>query len=252
MKIKLAIILSAFLTIAIVSSISCKRLKKGVLEIQHKLFGSFGVETYYFTMIVDDGIYTPNVEFRYNPTSNYGTYTAYYWPDKSSSGLGYKKKCDDGMQVVFKTGKECSGKYSGENGHWPAESGASGGGTPAPTGTTTTEILNVHMTGDRKDRQYQMVNIPANVKSMEIRTKETAPNSTWNETDLFVRKGTKPTTKDDPFTSGGYTADYASLSNNREQDVVKISNPPSGDWHIMLYNYNSSYYFSNLVVTITK
>jgi hypothetical protein len=73
----------------------------------------------------------------------------------------------------------------------------------------------------------------------------------WNETDLFVNKSaTLPDSKADPFRDG-YTADYASLSNNRQQDVCTIANPPSGTWTVMLYNYNSSFYFSNLVVTVT-
>ncbi len=119
--------------------------------------------------------------------------------------------------------------------------------TSCSSGTSVlyTTVLN----GGSKDRQYAQFVVPAGVKSMEVRTNESTAGFS-NHADLFVRRGSKPTCNADPFT--GYVADCASMSNNREQDFCNFTNPSSGTWYVMLYNYNGVSYKSNLVVTITK
>lgn len=113
--------------------VSCKKCKKGVLEIKH----TYALSTFepdYYTTIVDDGLYTPNTEFRYKYNSNIETWTGYYWPDKSAKSLGYSHRCK-AEDLKFKASSECSGKYSGENGHWPDASNTSGGSGGCPEGT---------------------------------------------------------------------------------------------------------------------
>jgi hypothetical protein len=228
---------------------SCKRIRKGVLEIRHTITTSI-TENFYRVELVEDGIYEPLKEFNLGPNyaGYYDTQTAFYWPDESAKSLGYTSKDESGSF----SNKE-GGKTPGKGGHWapttsPVTGGGGGGGG---TGSGTTEILNVTVNGNSKDKQYRTFVVPSGVKKLTVTTKETPPDATWNETDLFVNEGTtRPTTNADPYT--GYQAKKASLSNNRAQDVCVFDNPGAGTWTVMLYNYNSGYYASNLVVTIDK
>ncbi len=112
----------------------------------------------------------------------------------------------------------------------------------------TTELVNTGITGQIQERKYVEFVVPANVKFMDVRTKETPPNE-YNNADLFVRKGSKPITNDN---TTSYTADCASKNVNRQQDFCQFNNPQPGTWWVMLYNWNGNHYESNLVITITK
>ncbi|MDQ3190172.1 MAG: hypothetical protein M3Q58_01110 [Bacteroidota bacterium] len=126
------------ITIGIFSIISCKKYKQGVLEIKHTITIS-NTENYYRAIIVEDGLYDPNVEFNYGPNyaGYYDTQTAYYWPDESAKSLGYKYRSHDGDGEFngFITGKEGSSKIPGENGHWAGEGTTGGTGSTCPQGT---------------------------------------------------------------------------------------------------------------------
>ncbi|MDB5245610.1 MAG: hypothetical protein JWQ40_4 [Segetibacter sp.] len=192
---------------------------------------------------------------RYSLTNSAWTITKTSYSGSISKSMFTKKDAANLVKVVIQNNApkvyvnnvlSSSGTTSGTG-----TGGTGTGGTG--TGGGTTEIYNQTVTGNRKDRQYRTFDVPAGVKSMKVLTKETAPDATWNETDLFVNEGlTKPVSKDDPHTAGGWTAKAASLSNNRQRDSCVFVGPRQGKWTVMLYNYNSGYYFSNLVVTITK
>lgn len=117
-----------------------------------------------------------------------------------------------------------------------------GGGGPV-------EFVNTTITGTYQDKPWYSFILPSGVTSMEVRTKETPPDATYNHADLFVKRGSMPTCNDDPFT--GYQADCASMNVNRQQDYCTFANPQAGTWYVMLYSYNGTHFESNLVVTIT-
>lgn len=112
------------------------------------------------------------------------------------------------------------------------------------------ELYNQTINGERKTKSRISVVVPANVKTLRFRTTET-PEAFWNESDLFVKHGSLPDCNDDPFVS--YNATCGSLSQNRAEDVCNFTSPiASGTWHVMLYNFNSSWYSSRLIITYTK
>jgi hypothetical protein len=160
-----------------------------------------------------------------------------YRANMSSGGGGSGYKCVNG---------NCSSVSSG------ATYNSLSACQSACSGTTgTKEILNIVIEGSGyQNKQYAQFVLPSGVKTMKVLTQE-GTKATSNHADLFVKRGSKPTSAADPHI-GGYSADCASLNVNRQQDVCNFTNPQAGTWYVMLYNYNGSYFHSNLVVAITQ
>lgn len=271
MKLFKAVLLTLFIVSSVFLFSTCKKFRKGVLEIQTAFV--IGGELNYKAEIVDDGSkYKEGVEFIIPQNQNWKTMTGYYWPNKSANGLGYKYKEELTPHQQQSFSHKDGIKVPGKNGHWASLGGGSSTGYNCVSGNCvavssgaqystlsacqtscsssgTSVLYTTVLNGGSKDRQYAQFVVPAGVKSMEVRTNESTAGFS-NQADLFVRRGSRPTCNADPFT--GYEADCGSLSNNREQDFCKFISPPTGTWHVMLYNYNGASYKSNLVVTITK
>jgi hypothetical protein len=128
-------------------------------------------------------------------------------------------------------------------------SGGTTGGTGG-TGTTTgeTKLIDVDVTGKKGELKTLSFVVPAGVKTMVVKTNEPTINYR-NLADLFVKRGSAPSVKISP--SYSWTADYYSMTPNREIKICTISNPPSGTWYVGLYGFNMDFQ-SRLTVTITK
>ncbi|MDP2414695.1 hypothetical protein [Daejeonella sp.] len=122
-------------------------------------------------------------------------------------------------------------------------------GTGGSSGSNAQILTDQKVEGEKGDRKIFKVTLPTGVKQMEIRTTEVAGVYYYNLADLFVRRGSDPTVSLTPQYS--WTADWHSVNPNREDEVILITNPPAGVYHIMLYGYNS-YFTSQLVVKIVK
>ncbi|HQS04291.1 MAG: hypothetical protein B7X86_14505 [Sphingobacteriales bacterium 17-39-43] len=123
------------------------------------------------------------------------------------------------------------------------------GGTGGGIVSTAQVLINQKVEGEKGDKKIFKITIPTGVKQMEIRTTEVAGVYYYNLADLFVRRGSDPTVSLTPQYS--WTADWHSVNPNREDEVILVTNPPAGVYHIMLYGYNS-YFTSQLVVKIVK
>ena len=123
----------------------------------------------------------------------------------------------------------------------------SGGSGTGVGGAGSQVFKDVNLSGSKGEQVAYQFKLPANVKYMEIRTKETQ-NATRNSANLYVRYGSKPTANETQ--SYNRVDECASLSINREQDFCTFSSPKAGDWYIILY-HSQLFFESNLVVTIT-
>lgn len=245
---------------------SCKKIRKGILEIKIVTNKILNTPDRYIAILVDDDLYEPETEFLYTTVmSNVEFHYGYYWPKESARSLGYKHKCS-GENPYFTAGDECDNSMPGENGHWMssyvASTGATGnsGGTnssggSAGTSTTSTDqiLLDVTISGNTYDRKSTSVVIPAGLKSVTFRTHEPDNINYKNSADMFVRKGSAPVVNHNPPKDYTYTwtADFAGIAPNREEEVYTISNPSSGTYYILLFGYNT-YFTSRLTVTGVK
>lgn len=127
---------------------------------------------------------------------------------------------------------------------------SSGGGSGSGGGTagSTQVLLNQCVTGTEGDKKIFRIDVPANVKKMEIKTFEEAPSCDRNTADLFVRKGSDPTVTKTPTYK--WDADCWGIQPNRQDEVCTFTNPAAGPWSIMLFGYNT-YFYSKLKVTLT-
>ncbi|WP_018480140.1 pre-peptidase C-terminal domain-containing protein [Pontibacter roseus] len=135
--------------------------------------------------------------------------------------------------------------------------GAGTGTEPGPgpgTGTSRETIIDQVLKGDSYEKVGFSFTLPAGVKTMEIRTTESAA-AYWNTADLFVRKGSAPVVagpKPPTWTPAySWTADCHSTKSNREEEVCTFTNPGAGTWYVTLYGYNS-HFSSRVLITITK
>lgn len=131
---------SLFLFITL-NSYSCKKTKKGTLEVKITETIS-STSTYYKAISVsndNDKYYTANTEFDLESETNTRVITGYFWPDKSPRALGYsshtgpaesgygkKYKYDSEAQIFSNKGDD---NNSGKNGHWASASSSSGSGS---------------------------------------------------------------------------------------------------------------------------
>lgn len=133
-----------------------------------------------------------------------------------------------------------------------ASSGGTGGttGGTGGTGTTTgeTKLIDMDVTGKKGELKTVSFSVPTGTKKMVVRTNEPTINYR-NLADLFVKRGSKPSVSISP--SYSWTADYYSMTPNREIKICTITNPSSGTWYAGLYGYNMDFQ-SRLTVTITK
>lgn len=132
--------------------------------------------------------------------------------------------------------------YSGSNG---SGGGGGGGGTPVV-------LVNVVVSGDKGDRKYITFNVPDGVTYMEVNTRETAPDAMYNAADMFVREGADPVVLFKQYDYYTWTADCSGTNINREQELCTFTNPGAGEWTVLLFCPINSFFFTNLVVTITK
>lgn len=126
--------------------------------------------------------------------------------------------------------------------------GNTGSGGGSGTTVTSQVLIDQCVSGQVGDRITFTIDVPANVKKMEIQTSEVVSVCDFNTADLFVRKGSKPTVTKTPTYS--WVADCASINPNRDKESCTFNNPSSGKWYIMLFGYNI-YFISHLNVTIT-
>lgn len=132
-------------------------------------------------------------------------------------------------------------------------SGSGGGGSGGGAGGSTTDtVVKQQYSGKTHETVFITYTPPVGTKSMTIKTTE-ASNADWNTADMFVRKGQKPIIKHTyppNISEYSWTADFAGINPNREEEIYTVSNP-SGTYHIALYGYNS-FFASTLIITITK
>ena len=120
---RIFIIMVVFVTVLSSSISSCKKLKKGVLELKKHYnttsTSSFFDDTYKAYVITDE-LYDADQEFTFD-SDNISETTGYYWSDKSVFGLGYNHQCGD----HFTSSNSCDATTPGKNGHWGSSSGQS-------------------------------------------------------------------------------------------------------------------------------
>jgi hypothetical protein len=145
----LLIIASALFLFLTLNSYSCKKIKKGTLEVKITETIS-STSTYYKAISVsndNDKYYAANTEFNLESENNYTVITGYFWPDKSPQALGYTRHDGDaesGYGKKYKYDTNAQGftnkeddNYSGKNGHWPSASSSSGSGSSSGSSTTS-------------------------------------------------------------------------------------------------------------------
>jgi uncharacterized protein (DUF2147 family) len=120
----------------------------------------------------------------------------------------------------------------------------SGSGTPG----TTQILMDRYVTGNEGDKKLFEINLPSNVKKMEVKAFEESSINDKNLADLGVRKGSAPTVTKTPRYK--WEADCASINPNRQDEICRFQNPGSGPWSIMLFGYNSSFR-TKLKITLT-
>ncbi len=154
---------------------------------------------------------------------------------------------------VITYGNELSFKTTGTG---PGTGAGPGAGTGPGTGTGTSKeiIVDTELKGEAYEKVGFSFTLPAGVKTMEIRTVESA-TAYWNTADLFVRKGSAPVVagpKPPTWTPAySWTADCHSTEPNRSEEVCPFTNPGAGTWYVTLYGYNT-YFRSRVIITITK
>jgi hypothetical protein len=124
--------------------------------------------------------------------------------------------------------------------------GTGSGGTGGGGGTgTTNEIAKERVEGASGSKKYVHFSLSKNAATLVIKTTDLS-NADLNMADVFVSRGTYPgVTSNYPYK---FTADYSHTSGNRGEKVITIKNAKAGDWHIMLYGFNS-YFYSWVIVT---
>lgn len=127
------------------------------------------------------------------------------------------------------------------------QSGTGGGTGTGGTGTDgTQELKKTRVEGNSGGKSYIDFSLPKDAKTLVIKTTELS-NSDLNMADVFVSRNTIPTvTSNYPYK---YNADYSHTTGNRGEKVITIKNAKAGNWHIMLYGFNS-YYWSWVIVRV--
>ncbi|RYD80992.1 MAG: hypothetical protein EOP53_07255 [Sphingobacteriales bacterium] len=246
---------------SLISFSGCKKIKQGVIEIRRVLLTDITNpmnNTYSCFLAEEDAtlksgeMYEPPVaEYYHVRNSNYKEYHVYH-ENESAKSLGYTERQDGVNNTVGKDyySNKNGSTTPGENGYWggsknPTGNAGGGGGTGEKI-----EMYNEVLSGDKNESVYFKFNMPPNVKHVEIRTQETPGKATRNSANLYVKKYVKPRVTQTQSYDLEHDADYVSQSNNREQDAVNVNNPPSGEWHVLLFNYES-FFESNLIITFT-
>lgn len=132
------LIIIALIITSAISFNSCKKIKKGIVEIKRKYFS---LETY-FAVIATDGEESGNpgagIPYDVNIAAN-NTETRVYWDDESLRSLGYTEKNWDynGHKDTYKNKKGYTNP--GENGYFAnaGSGGGNGNGNGNGTGTGT-------------------------------------------------------------------------------------------------------------------
>jgi hypothetical protein len=116
---------------------SCKKYKQGVLEIKTTRTYANSVETFYRTVIVEDGLYDPETEFVYSSNPSLSEVkTGYYWPNESANSLGYKHICSVETPKYYTAENECDSGKPGANGHWKNDLNTGGSGGNSSCGSS--------------------------------------------------------------------------------------------------------------------
>ncbi len=109
---------------------------------------------------------------------------------------------------------------------------SSGGGTPAVV-TLTNGVPVSNISGTAGGEKFFKIDVPAGQEKLEIRMRDGT-----GDADLYVRKGSKPTTSD---------YDYRPYLVGNEE-AVQIDNPSAGTWYIMIRGYQA---FSGITLLAT-
>lgn len=121
----------------------------------------------------------------------------------------------------------------------------SGTGTGGTGTDGTQELKKTRVEGNSGGKSYIDFSLPRDAKTLVIKTTELT-SADLNMADVFVSRNTTPTvTSNYPY---NYNADYSHTTGNRGEKVITIKNAKAGNWHIMLYGFNS-YYWSWVIVT---
>jgi len=180
-----------------------------------------------------------------NYTSSTSTYTG-----SVPKSMFNEKSIANTVSVVVKNGilnmlvnnvsvKPAPAKVTGGGG------GDTGGGSGSGSTGAATEIKRIRVEGNKGGKSVISFNLPKNAKTLTIKTTELT-GADLNMADIFVSRGTVPTvTSPYPYV---YSAQYKEIAGNRGTKEIKISNAQAGDWNILLYGFNSSYW-SWVIVT---
>ena len=106
--------------------------------------------------------------------------------------------------------------------------------------------MNQCVEGKQGDQKSFKLTLPTNVKKMVIETSEDG-GCYLNSADLFVGKSRPSIISTYPYK---WNAEYSSILPNRDKENITITNPPSGEWYVMLYGFNN-YFSSNLKITLS-
>lgn len=119
-------------------------------------------------------------------------------------------------------------------------------GTP-PTGTVTTLVEASGLEGAERSQRFWQLQVPAGTKEIRVTTTE---DNQWgrNQGDIFLRRNSRPTASHHPYS---WAADHRSIEPNRADELIVVSNPAAGTWHLLLYGYHE-YWGTTVKVTITR
>lgn len=119
--------------------------------------------------------------------------------------------------------------------------------TNPPSGSVTTLVNSSGLEGAERSKRYWEFQVPSGTKEIRVTTTEDNQYG-GNLGDIFIQRGARPTASHHPYTWSAYDE---SIEPNRSDELIVVSNPTAGTWHVMLYGYHA-YWGTTLKVTITR
>ena len=128
----------------------------------------------------------------------------------------------------------------------PSWSDAQDPGTQPPADGPVVLLEQGGLSGDELSSTRFTIRVPPGARSLEVVLTEEEIG--YQVADLFVKFGSAPSVSSKyPYS---YSADCASVLDNRATERCVFTNPAAGDWHILVYGYHR-YWGAKLTATLT-
>ena len=184
------------------------------------------------------------------PTGEAGVYSGYVVDRTGLLGRGTVRIDGGSLVVTSSEYPSATGQASWQRATPPSTTPSTPTTPPPsnpPAGTVTTVVSASALEGAERSKRYWEFNVPAGTKEIRVTTTEDNQYG-GNLGDIFIRYGTRPDANHHPYTWQAYDE---SIEPNRSDELIVVTNPQAGTWHVLLYGYHA-YWGTTLKVTITR